>query len=337
MRNEGLTLPVHYVRHIAEQVRRRGGAVDAWLAESGLSEAQLARPTLAIDFDGFATLVRNAIAMTREPALGLFVGEGLVATAHRMLGYAALSSGTVRQALEIVERFTRIRTSLVSVAVERAAAGNVRLRFVEARPLGDIRRPVLEAIVLCIRNILGTISRGACRVDSVAFPFAAPAYAPLARQLFQCDVAYGRSYTALVLPESEVDIPLTMSDPDAFQAAALVCQRELEKLTAEESMTARVRLAFLEKQGSFPALPLLARQFHMTPRTLHRRLLEEGTSYRELLEMTRHALAVEQMKSGRSSVEEIAYALGYSDLANFRRAFKRWEAMPPSEYIRKHG
>jgi AraC-like DNA-binding protein len=336
VRNDGLTLPLHYVRHIADQVRRRGADVGTWLAESGLSEAQLARPTLAIDFDGFATLVRNAIAATREPALGLFVGEGLVATAHGMLGYAALSSGTVRQALEIVERFTRIRTSLVSVSVERPAGAQVRLRYVEARPLGDIRRPVLEAIVLCIKNILGTISMGACRIDSVTFPFAAPAYAPLARQLFQCDVAYGRSSASIVLPEAELDAPLAMGDPEAFQSAALVCQRELDKLTAEESMAGRIRRVLLEKQAYFPSLPLIARQFHMTPRTLHRRLVEEGTSYRELLEVTRHALAVEQMKSGRASVEEIAYGLGYSDLANFRRAFKRWEGIPPSEYARKY-
>lgn len=69
----------------------------------------------------------------------------------------------------------------------------------------------------------------------------------------------------------------------------------------------------------------------MTPRTLHRRLIDEGTSFRELLEEVRHTLAVEHLKSGRFSIEEIAYTLGYSDLANFRRAFKRWEDVPPSE------
>ncbi len=70
----------------------------------------------------------------------------------------------------------------------------------------------------------------------------------------------------------------------------------------------------------------------MTPRTLHRRLSDEDTSFHELLEEVRHMLAVEHVKSGRLSIEEIAYSLGYSDLANFRRAFKRWESVPPSEY-----
>jgi AraC-like DNA-binding protein len=66
---------------------------------------------------------------------------------------------------------------------------------------------------------------------------------------------------------------------------------------------------------------------------LHRRLLDEGTSYRQLLEEVRHTLAIEHLKAGRFSFEEIAFVLGYTDLANFRRAFRRWEKQSPSEYL----
>ena len=86
----------------------------------------------------------------------------------------------------------------------------------------------------------------------------------------------------------------------------------------------------LDRHGAFPSLQIAARRLHTTPRTLHRRLVAEGTSYRALLESVRHTLAVEQVKSGRFTIEEIAYTLGYTDLANFRRAFKRWERVPPS-------
>ena len=84
--------------------------------------------------------------------------------------------------------------------------------------------------------------------------------------------------------------------------------------------------------SAFPSLNVTARLFHLTPRTLHRRLLEEGASFKDILEQVRHTLAVEYLKAGHLSIEEIAYTLGYTDMANFRRAFKRWEAMPPSRY-----
>lgn len=63
-----------------------------------------------------------------------------------------------------------------------------------------------------------------------------------------------------------------------------------------------------------------------------RRLADDGTSYREILESVRHALAVERVKAGKLGLQEIAFLLGYDSLGNFRRALIRWESMSPSEF-----
>jgi AraC-like DNA-binding protein len=149
-------------------------------------------------------------------------------------------------------------------------------------------------------------------------------------------VRYDQEWTGFSAPSSALELPLKLADPGAFQDAALICQRELERIASHASTSARVRRLLLEKQNGFPSLQVTARLFHMTPRTLHRRLVEEGTSYRELLESVRHTLAVEHLKSGRFGMDEIAYRLGYTDLANFRRAFKRWEGVAPSAYRARH-
>ena len=336
MRDQALTLPVLYLRHIAEQIGSHGGDVRQWLERSGLRESQLNDPSWTLPLPVFQQLVRDALLLSGEPALGLLVGERLGATTHGILGYAALNSGTIREALALVERYAGLRLSLLSVAHEEHR-GEMRIVFAETHPLGDVRRPLLEAVVLSIKNILDAISLGVGRVGEVAFPFAAPGYADLARDLFGATVRYGQSWAGFSLPLAALDVPLKMADPEAFREAAQICQRELDKLAANESMAARVRRLLLEKQHGFPSLQVTARLFSMTPRTLHRRLLEEETSFRELLEEVRHTLAVEHLKSGRFTVDEIAYTLGYSDLANFRRAFKRWESVAPSEYRARHG
>ena len=328
---DGSTLPVHYLRHIADQVRAMGGDAGRWLAASGLSEPQLDDPSLTVRFPEFARLVSSALSVTGEPALGLLVGERLVASTHGIVGYAAMSSSTIRDALDLLERYVQLRISVLSVAHE-IDGQRVRIRFAEARPLGEIRRPVLEAVVLSVKNILDSISMGACPVLEVAFAFDAPEYVELASDLFGCDVGYERDWTGLVIPAAVLDTPLKKADPESFRAAAQICQRELDKLEADVSHAARVRRLMLEKQHGFPSLQVTARLFHMTPRTLHRRLIEEGTSYREILEETRHALAVQHIESRRFSMEEIAFTLGYSDLLNFRRAFKRWQSVPPATY-----
>ena len=95
-------------------------------------------------------------------------------------------------------------------------------------------------------------------------------------------------------------------------------------------MRTRVRRILISAQRTIPALPTMARLLGTTPRTLHRRLVEEGTSFRAILDEVRHLLAVEHLRARQFSLKEIAYLLGYSDLANFRRAFKRWTGAPPS-------
>lgn len=329
--NDDFQIPVEYVRLIAEQLRSSGVSLDEWLRRSGMPQAELDDAGPLLPYSAFQKLVLNALALAREPALGLFVGGRLVASTHGIVGAAAVHSKTVRQALEVVERFSSLRISLIAISHE-VSVHEVRVHFAEAVPLGDLQRPVLEAGMLSIKNVLSEITMGACQVREVAFPFEAPEYAALARDIFGCTVRYGQAWTGFSASPGVLDVPLKLADPAAFQEAALICQRELERLAANESLAARVRRLLLEKQNGFPSLQVTARLFHLTPRTLHRRLVDEGTSYRELLESVRHTLAVEHVKSGRFSMEEIAYRLGYTELANFRRAFKRWESVPPSEY-----
>lgn len=328
---EELTVPGEYARLIAEQLRSTGVNVDEWMQRGGVTQAVLTKPDCMLPYPQFRQLVLSALSAAREPALGLFVGERLVATTHGMVGAAAISSSTVRQALDVVERFSRVRSPLMAISHE-GGSRSARLIFTEAVPLGDIQRPLLEAVVLSIKNVLGEITMGTCEVNEVSFPFEKPEYAALARDVFGCKVRYGQTWAGFSVPAEALDLPLKMADPAAFEEAAQICQRELDRIAAHESMSARVRRLLLEKQNGFPSLQVTARLFHVTPRTLHRRLLDEGTSFRELLESVRHTLAVEHIKSGRFGMDEIAYRLGYTDLANFRRAFKRWEGVAPSTY-----
>jgi AraC-like DNA-binding protein len=327
-------LPAAYLLQVVEQVRALGVDVDVWLLRAGLTAETLAATAGDLPLHTFERLVLDGLTLTREPALGLFVGQRLQVQTHGVLGYAAQSSGSVRQALGLLGTFIRTRFSLVALTVDEGRA-TVRVRFDETLPLGAVQRPVLEAVVLAVKNLLDAISMGACHFEAASFPFAAPAYAPLARQLFACDVRYGAPWAGLTLPRGVLDVPLRAADPIALREAVNICERELERVASAVTYAGRVRRLLLERQHGFPSLEVAARQLFLTPRTLHRRLVDEGTSFRALLEDVRHRLAVEHLKVGRFSLEELAWTLGYTDFANFRRAFKRWEGVPPGEYRRR--
>lgn len=329
------SMPAAYLRQVTDHVRGAGVDVARWLARSGLTPATLAATAQDLPLATFQRLILDAIELTREPALGLLVGQRLELQMHGALGYAASSSGSVRQALGILEAFTRTRFALVDVTVEEGRT-DARVRFRETLPLGALQRPVLEAVIVTIKQLLTASSMGACRFTAVAFPFAAPPYTSLAAHLFGCPVRYGAAWAGLTIPRAVLDVPLRAADPVALAEAVQICERERERIGSPQTFVGRVQRVLLERQHGFPSLEVTARMLRLTPRTLHRRLVSEGTTFREVLEDVRHRLAVEHLKIRRLSLEEIAATLGYTDFANFRRAFKRWEGMPPTAYRRRH-
>lgn len=331
---DGYDVPADYVRAIAQHLRRVGASVERWLATCGVPATELARADGSFSFPVFRQLVATGLQLSGEPAMGLFVGQSLGPSTHGMVGAAAVHSQTVAQALDVVERFSSLRTSIISIGFD-VDDRIVRSRFVEALPLGDIQRPVLEAVVVSIKHVLDEITMGTCDIGCVSFCFDAPEYADLAAAILGCEVRYGQPYTGFESPKAALDLPLKLANQAAYGEAAQFCERALAGISNNRSWAARVQRLFLERHaqhGTFPTLPVAARMLRVTPRTLHRRLVQEGTSYRGELETVRETLAVEHLRANRFPMQEIAYRLGYTDLANFRRAFKRWRGVTPSGF-----
>jgi AraC-like DNA-binding protein len=325
------TLAAQYVRLIAEQVGRMGVSVDAWLALGGLTRADLDAADFSLDFPTFRRLCLDAMTLTEEPGLGLLIGQQLGMQAHGALGYAAMSSRTLREVVELIQRYIGLRIALVTLSIE-AHPAEVRATLVEIVPLGDVRGMVIEGVVTTIKNVLDDVSMGAADVVRASFALPDPDHVEVAASVLRCPVAYGQDWSGLALDPGCLDLPLKMSDPKAFRLAQELCDRELVELQASRSWVARVQRVLLESRVGFPSLEATARRLHVTPRTLHRRLVAEGSSYRKVLEALRFRIAADQLTQGDASIEEIAYILGYGDPANFRRAFRRWAGMPPSRF-----
>jgi AraC-like DNA-binding protein len=329
-----LTIASQYLRQVIDLLRAGGADVDDFLVRHHLSEAQLEDASFTFTYGAFRDFILDAEATAREPALGLLVGERLVTRTHGFVGHAAANSRTMRDMLQVLEQFLSVRISVLSLRYE-VDAPEVRVALHELFPLGDLQRVVSEAAVVSVRNIVEAVSMGGWRVERISFAFAPPEYARFAREFVGCRVDYGRTWTGIVLPARLLDHPLKTANPAAFQEAAEICRHQMEALAAGATIADRVCRSLLSKQNSFPSLETTARLLHMTPRTLHRKLIAEGTSYRAILERTRHDLAIAHLRGGRMSIEEIAYILGYSDPSNFRRAFRRWTSLSPSAYREK--
>ncbi len=323
-------VPVNYVRNLVELIAEVGVDTRRLLSQVGLSEDEVYNPEPALRFEQFRRVMVGAREMTGDPALGLALGQQLTLTAHGLLGYAAISSADLGDALRLLERYFRTRTRLCVPRIEPSQEG-VRFCLVESVPLGDIRETYLEVVVAAvvggIRYLLGERFQGAV----LELPYAAPAHAQRYRELLAMPVEFGADVAALRLPKALLSERFTLSDPASRQMAAQKCEEELQRLEADQDWASRVRARLMQAEGMLPSLEQLASNFHVTSRTLRRYLNALGVSYRSLLEEVRMTKAMGYLQAN-ITVQQVASKLGYADPSNFARAFRKWTGHPPSHF-----
>lgn len=326
------SVSVQYIRHMASVMANAGADVPTWLKAADLPKSALDSATAVLTLPQLQRLVENALSTLNEPALGVLVGERFRANTHGVLGFAAMQAHTMREVLQILQNFAAVRLDIVSFELVQRDA-ECWLLIHEPVPMGQIRLPVLEAVMMAVKHLIEFVGQGVCEVLRLEFSAPSPSYIDFAKRCFHCEVKYNTNMTALVLPAKAIDFALATSDPVALQSATWLCEKTLREKQGGHMVQARVRQLLLNNQGDFPSLDIAARLLGMTSRTLHRRLVQEGSSFSDLLEAVRHQLAIEFLRSGRVGTKEVAFRLGYQDMANFRRAFKRWEGCSPSEFV----
>jgi AraC-like DNA-binding protein len=129
------------------------------------------------------------------------------------------------------------------------------------------------------------------------------------------------------------DEPLPQADKHTLEMCIAQCDVLMQRNEQRRGITAVVRSKLFRDSGAFPALPDIAAELDMHPRTLRRQLAAEGTSFRALVNETRSALAVDLLCNVGLTVEQVSKRLGYTDPSTFSHAFKRWYGTAPSAYF----
>ncbi len=328
-------IPVNYVRNLLELIQESGLDSGRLLARVGLDEDAVYGAEPALRFDQFRRVMEGARSLSGDPAIGLTLGRRLTVNAHGLLGYAAISSADLGQALELLERYFRTRTRL---CLPRLRTQPRWTRFCLAEPydLGELREPYLEvvtaALVGGLRYLLGKRFRGA----TLELPYAAPPHAARYAEVLGMPVTFNKPVAALRFPTRLMSERFALADPASRSMAARKCEEELRRLEVDQDWASRVRGRLMQAEGMLPSLEQLAASFHLTSRTLRRHLAVLGVSYRNLLEEVRMARAVRYL-AANLPVRKVADLLGYADPSNFTRAFRRWTGYPPSTYRAGYG
>lgn len=326
------TLPAIHALHLVELAQRWKVRPARLLEGLGLTVERLSDPEARLPIATMSELAERARALTGEDALGFYLGLQMRISSHGYLGFAAMAASTLGEALDLAVRFAPTRTSALGLHLGRE--GRVaQLAIEEHGDFGRSRDVHLFALMVGIWRIGETLT-GRKLPGSADLRFPRPGYFARIAGQFPGAVRFDQPVNQLVFDAALLATPLTMSDPAALRLATAQCERELDAVSEQRRFVTRVK-ALIAAPSGVPSLEQVADALALSPRTLKRRLALRGASFSELLDAHRRERAVLLLRSSRLPMDEIALKLGYSDAANFTRAFRRWTGMAPGQYRRQ--
>ena len=328
-------LPAAYALLLLDVTARWDIGEDRLLQPFGLDRQTLTSPTLRVPLETVNEIYRQALLLTEEPALPFYVGMQMKLSSHGFIGFAAMTADNVAQALELAERFISLRIMGFSLRLTRD--GDTAHLYLETdldlQPLRDgIVASLMIGLGQMAQVITGETLFGSADIDIPENP----RFAQISHML-PAQIHFKRPANRISFDASYLDLPLVMADSASMQLAVEQCERELNALGLSNRFVRQVRDLIRPGEGGFRNVEEVAEALHMSERTLKRQLAQEGTTFSDILEDIRRQMAIRRLDAGELSIERIAEELGYSDVANFNRAFKRWTGTTPGQYRRIGG
>ncbi len=318
---------------LMEFAASRGLSAPSLLAETGIRPDKLADPTAEITLAQEIALIRKVVAaVDDEPGMGLMAGLMCHAPNFGVLGFAVMSSPSVRRAAEITIQYADLGVSFAEHRIENHGPEFRFIRDDHAVP-ADIHRFVLERDIAAIstiqQDLLGT-RIPIIRADLTAE--AHPIYEMFATLLGVDNITYGMEQTVLVGHASSLELPLPQANSVTAHFYEKQCAELIQRRRTRTGLSARVR-ELLIRHGGVADQSRIAADLDVSVRTLRRRLAGEGTTFREVSNETVGLLAEEMLITGLT-VEHVADRLGYSSVSAFTTAFRAWKGQSPGTFAR---
>lgn len=325
--------PMAFARAIALAYRRYDRDPTGVLNQAQIAPDQLRDPDARITALQMQQLSGSAMRELDDEALGWF-GRRLPWGSYGMLVRASISAPTLGIALQRWCRHHGLLTDDIALQL-RVLDGRATITLTERTDLGALREFCLVSV---LRNILGV----ACwLVDSrialhgAQFPFSAPPHQSAYAVLFSgttrfnaptASVDFDARYLALPLRRDEAALQLMLQN--ALPLTVLQYRRD-------RLLVQRVRQALSTHAEHTHNAEALAALLHLSPRTLHRQLKDEGATLQGLKDEVRQHSATEMLLRTARPIKQVAQAAGFQNEKSFIRAFKGWTGSTPAEFRRQ--
>lgn len=315
---------------LPQKLKDLGLSPDAVLRRAGLPMGLFKLNRILVSTEQFFALHRGIAEATADPAIGLKLGAEERVERYDPIKLAALSARSFRDAVERSSRYKQLTCPEQIRLVTRGDECAVQFIWLLAQ---EQEPPLL--VDACFAWIVSLGQRGTAR--SVY-----PKRVELQRALthremyethFRCSIKFRARQNALIFSKADIDLPFVTYNADLLAMVAPQLEAELAQQLGQKTFSEQAKGILKQLlAGQRPGIQDLARELHVSTRTLQRRLTDQGVTFQRLLDEARRELARHYLLHSSRELNETAYLLGYEDANSFFRAFHHWEGISPGQW-----
>ncbi|WOX06807.1 AraC family transcriptional regulator [Microbulbifer pacificus] len=310
--------------------------IQAALAACDIDLEEVGNPDSRVTLSKLVKLLSYASALAPEDDLRVRLAENFHPGVLHVLGYAMMSAPTLHDSLQYVVRYRRIVSSLCNVRLQEVPSGfefSIRPVRAEQRVVPGLglreAEVLLASLVKFARDLVERELKPLCVFLEAEGPEQGN---DRLHTFFGCEIKYGHAYNAVVFSRENATRKLLTHNSLVARNHETMLDEYLARVDRSDLVNL-IRCKIYDcLPGSTPAQAQVADMLGMSLRNLQRRLSEQGTSYKDILEQTRKRLAIKYIDEAHLSLGEIGYLVGFASVTNFNRAFKRWTGVTPGEY-----
>jgi AraC-like DNA-binding protein len=291
-------------------------------------------PGTPIPFASLNELFNKATRLTGEPLFPLRVAAAMRPEDFGPLVAYALSASTLLAAIRRMNRYVALQTNAVRLALtDDGATGSWGLGYVDARSLRVENHAihVILPMIAFVRRYAGDFMHDAV----VELPSGASMASRLVEEFIGLPVRGNREGFRIVFPSAWLDFRRPSDEPTQLISyqSMISYYRAIPALPKTMAETVVALLAPLLGETKLE-IDMIAEKLGVSRRTLQLWLDAEGTTFRDVALGLRIGKAQRLLHEGRDPIAQVALAVGYSDQANFTRAFRHLTGATPAEFRR---
>lgn len=329
------TLVASTLAGLVQYAEAQDTTADAWFAGTTLQARDCLDPDARLSFREAASIIRAAQKEFPNVALGLAVGSYTTLPSMGALGFSLMSSPTFGAAVAVGEKYHPVSGALMDASC-RVSNGTLTLEATERFAEPDILRFLCEKFFASALATWRALLNEGCKPQSLELSYPQPACVAEYRRLFDCPIQFSAGRNCMSADQSVLGRKIQTQSVSAHTEALRLCDAKMPKTSDGAAQgagheAARLKAWMRKRVGASPKIEDAAQALDCSERTLRRRLVAAGTSYRAIHDDVRAERAQALLRDSRLAIAEIGARLGFSDDREFRRAFKRWTGQVPSQ------